>query len=185
MASITKSPGTVVDAGGGSVAWSNPDNAKASDNTYATIYLGPQGGDYYTNYLQATNFGFNIPAGNIIIGILVAIKKARTCEAYTGITTSAVRLVKNGTIVGNNYCDSLWPASDTYSYHGGSNDLWGLTLTVSDVNSANFGVVLQAEIWSATLPPGGAVTGYVDHIQMTVYYAPPPSINGAILLMQL
>jgi hypothetical protein len=58
------------------------------------------------------------------------------------ITT--VKLVKAGSIVGNNKASGSLSTSDTdtYTTFGGSSDLWGITLTPSDVNASNFGVVI-------------------------------------------
>ena len=54
------SPGTMAnDNAVGTVAWVNPDNAKISNNAYATVNSA-QSTSYY---LKATNFGFSIPTG--------------------------------------------------------------------------------------------------------------------------
>ena len=69
------SPGTVVDSDAtGTVAWTNPMNATTSDNVYATISC-PTG---ISHYLKATNFGFSIPTGATINGIVVEIERKQS-----------------------------------------------------------------------------------------------------------
>ena len=91
---------------------------------------------------------------------------------------NVVKLVKGGTIVGDNKAltSTDWPNCNSGSCfssvtYGSPSDLWGTTWTASDINSSNFGVVLSA-INSNT---NGSRTriGTVDYIQMTVYYTPP------------
>ena len=71
-------PGTMAtSAGTGSdVNWTSADNAKLSDNAYATVVLSKSptssNGSYY---LKATNFGFSIPASATINGITASIEK--------------------------------------------------------------------------------------------------------------
>jgi hypothetical protein len=73
------SPGTMVDdATVGTVAWTNPTNAGASDNSYATIGTSGRCGVFTGHYLKATNFGFSIPVGATITGILVEIERKQT-----------------------------------------------------------------------------------------------------------
>lgn len=67
------SPGTMADDSTvGTVTWVNPDNAKASDDVRAIMYYGGS-----SHYLKATNFGFSIPAGATINGIVVEIEKRK------------------------------------------------------------------------------------------------------------
>jgi hypothetical protein len=58
--------------GTGTVAWTNTNGVISNDSSYATIVLGTSA---YSNYLQATGFGFNIPAGTTINGIQVSIMR--------------------------------------------------------------------------------------------------------------
>ena len=104
-----KSPGTVVDdAAVGTVAWTNPDNAKASDDSIAEYYPGSMGEP----------------------------------------TLKLIKLVIGGSVVGNSKSNNETLHDDELHDFGGSTDTWGNTLSVSDINSSSFGVVLQGEeIW--------------------------------------
>jgi hypothetical protein len=165
------SPGTCADdATVGTVAWSNPDNAKVSDNVYAIENTAGT-----THYLKATNFGFTIPVGATINGIFVEIERY---ELYTGegnVKDSVVKIVKSdGTIGTTNKADTVnnWPTSDTYKSYGASDDLWDETWAYSDINDTDFGVVLSALV-------GHTVGANVDHIRITVYYTETSGRNLA------
>lgn len=159
------SPGTIADdttlTGN---AWSNVSNATTSNDTYATATL-----DTFTagtHYLKATNFGFSIPSGATINGIVAAVEGKVT--DVDGVDRS-IKLVKGGTIQGNEKARSFpsyyWSFSDDVMTFGASNDLWGLTLADTDINASNFGFVV-----SAGVDGGGAGPASVDQMTLTVYY---------------
>ena len=159
-------PGTVVDDGSiGTRAWSNPSNAKVSDDQYATTsYMGtfsvydesvkivksdgsfgtedkankttrwPSSDTYFsyggatdlwsetwtpsdinssnfgvaiaarssafgtTHYLKATNFGFSIPAGATINGILAEVEKKHSSNLYVDHIRITVYYTEGGAI---------------------------------------------------------------------------------------
>jgi hypothetical protein len=171
--SQVRSGGTIVDdASTGSVVWSNPSNAQASDNARATASL-PESNS--SHYLKASNFGFSIPSNATVNGIVVEVERSRSSTSSSIVTTSA-KLVKNGVIGGSDkgsYGGTEWPTADAYGAYGDSVDTWGLALTPADVNAAGFGFALSASNFGAT--------GYarVDHIRIKVYYSfplPPPTL---------
>lgn len=160
------SPGTMADdATVGTVAWTNPNNAKVSDNVYATRTV-----NFTTShYLKATNLGFTIPAGSTIDGILVEVeKKLLSSAGNRSVQDSSAKIVKadgtfgttNKAIVGN------WSTTESYVSYGSSSDLWGETWSSTEINDVDFGFGLsvtgQADIGSAEAD--------VDHIRITVYY---------------
>ncbi len=157
------SPNQVVSVSGpGTYSWSNPTNAQLSDNYYAMATISSF--QLPTQWLQATNFGFSIPQNAVIDGIVVEVEKKRSGSA---IKDNSVRLIKNGTVQGNDKANpDYWPTSDTYVSYGSSNDTWGLSFTPQDINNANFGVALSAWYTSGS----GEMYAYVDHIRITVYY---------------
>jgi hypothetical protein len=115
--------------------------------------------------LVATGFGFSIPSGATIDGIVVGIERR-----YSGVGTIRdyrVRIVKGGSIGSTDRATSTnWTTSDVYEDHGGSTDLWGERWTTSDINSSNFGVAISAQKFSGV----GSPTVGIDHIRITVYY---------------
>ncbi len=161
--------GTVVDdATVGTVAWTNPDNAKVSDDVYATNTPTDQG---ISHYLKASNFGFSIPSGATINGILVEFeRKANVASGIQNIKDKYIKIVKaDGTIGTTDKADTvtLWSTTEAYSSYGSSSDLWGETWDDAKINDIDFGVVLSVTAIDDTVPNPIAS---VDHIRITVYY---------------
>ncbi len=146
--------------------WSNPNNAKALDATYATaVDTNPN----HTHYLKTTNYGFSIPAGSDIQGIVVEVTRHASGNGTNNVTDYAVKIVKSdGSIGVTNKADTvtLWPTSDAVATYGSVSDLWGESWTSADINNSDFGVA-----FSADLHPDTTVTAYVDYIAITVYYS--------------
>lgn len=157
------SPGTMADdATVGTVAWTNPNNAKVSDNVYATAAVAFLS---VSHYLKATNFGFSIPVGATINGILVEVER-KGFDDIDFVRDNAIKIVKGGTI-GATDKSSLdnWPVSDAYKSYGSSSDLWGETWTPAQINASDFGFVVSVKDVSGESPGAS-----VDHIRITVYY---------------
>jgi len=161
-------------SGAGNQSWSNPSNAKTSDNSYTQVNLD----DFETSrYLKVTNFNFNIPFGSAINGIKVEVE--RNTNGSGKIKDYSIKLVKNNVIGGDNKAittpnatgldsNGFWQAGNDQTITYGSNtDLWGQSWTYADINSSDFGVV-----FSATKPTnqGNSVHVSLDHIKITVFY---------------
>lgn len=166
---VAKSPTKVIDGAGAGlkVAWTNPENAKASDNAYATAKL--KEGEK-THWLEASKFGFAIPGTATILGIVFEVERSASVEE--GITDyfacliagGAIRLETDKASFGN------WPTVDVYKAYGSATDLWGVSSrTPAEINEETFGFALVAEHYFGT--GGGEFTASVDHIKCTVYYS--------------
>ncbi|UZR27485.1 hypothetical protein [Methylococcus mesophilus] len=167
MASVTLRPGTIVSAtGAGSVAWSNPGNAGASDNAYATANVGTSPGE--SQWLRCTNFNFAsvIPAGAIINGFTLTIE--RKGSAINSVYDTRLYLYSGSAAIGSNKAVATkWPTSDGIATYGSSSDLWGTTgLTGADVNATGFGIELAVNSSTFT------TTASVDDIALTIDYTP-------------
>lgn len=154
----------------GTGAWVNEGNVFASDDSKAT--RGGFAGSYISNYLKATAFGFAIPGGATIDGIEVQIEKLGGT-----VTDEYVQIVKADATIGTtNKADTTtsWPDADAYVTYGGAADLWDETWTSTDINDADFGVVIAADV----VHPASIA---VDHIQVKVYYteASDPDVPGS------
>jgi hypothetical protein len=157
------SPATRVDVGDFGSAWANLGNLAASDDAYATCDIVADG---ISNTLRVTGFGFAIPAGARILGIVVDVEWV---DATGNVAQASYGLQKNGTPLGNPKGTNQINTTESYESVGSSSDLWGTTVTETDVNDANFGLNLQ---WTN----GNGVsnrTVSVDHVRMTVYYDVP------------
>lgn len=146
-------------------------NITASDDS--RVFTDESGtGLRLSDHLQATSFGFAIPAAVTILGIEVSIEK-RSNTAATIAKDSDVKLLKAGSQVGNNKADTVtrWnTGSDGTATYGSSTDLWGTSWSSTDINDSNFGVEIQA-----SLENSGSGVAMVDHISITVYYQIKPS----------
>ena len=178
------SPGTMAEEdSGGNRTWSDPDNAKVSDDNYTRSNVISSSPPYnITNYLKATNFGFSIPIGVTINGIEVEIEKKATYG--NNAIDNTVKIIKaDGTIGTTNKADTAtkWGTTDAYASYGLSSDLWGETWTPADINNSNFGVVFAGE---GVL---GSLWLYVDHIRITVYYTKiePKTVTAKVAIKQL
>ena len=175
-----ESPGTVAnDAtveggkyGVGTKEWLNPSNAKASDDSRATAVLAASS---LSNFLKATNFGFAIPEGATILGIVAGVERSKSSSG--GTVAALLYPVKAGTVdTSGSYRGELtaeggasfWTTSDAVGYFGSSSDLWGLPWTAAEINNAGFGVAVQAG------NIGSETTARIDAITVTVYFAEDP-----------
>lgn len=182
------SPGTLASTSTdapGSAAWTTPSNAATSNNTRTSIYLGSTG-TQLSHFLKATGFGFSIPSGATIDGVLVEVE--RSDGTFGGGATSkdhTVKLYKGGTIQGTNKADTstAWPSADTIASYGGAADLWGSAWTDTDINDSGFGVGVA--ITQNVPSKGPSTNAQVDHIRITVYYTASgggPTSASALLL---
>ncbi len=154
----------------GTTAWTSPGNVTATDANRASASLATTA---TSNYLLATNFGFAIPAGSTIDGVSVTINRLEgNLSTRAAIQDSTLLLSKAGTIAGTNHASaSNWPTTEGAASYGGVADLWGITLTSTDVNASNFGVALS--VVNIKSGPGGTETALVNSVTMTITYTAP------------
>ena len=127
-----------------------------------------------TNYLKCTGFGFSIPIGSAINGltgtVVVNCSKNNQCE------DGSVKIVKSGAITGTDHAGNnptqFWGRPQTRIY-GSAADLWGATWVATDINAANFGLVISA---SNRKGGGTATTATVTSISVAVDYKLPPTV---------
>jgi len=154
--------------------WSDPENVKTSNDSYAHVTHG--GVSNNSSYLYVSDFGFSIPSGAAVTGIKVEVEKHTTLSGGTPGNEQArdfhAQIVKGG-VVGsaNKSIASVWPTSDAYSTYGGNSDLWDETWTPADINASDFGFA-----FSSTQGNSSINNSYVDHIRITVYYSTGPTV---------
>jgi len=166
---------------GSGAGFSAVNNIASTDNNYATAevtinllggVLGAITGEGNTQYLTATGFNFTIPANAVICGVTVHIRKRAggVVDVSTRIKDESVRLIKGGTITGDNKATtSEWPTDFVTESYAGSPSEWQTDLTPADVNNPNFGVAFSGKVSSL-------VSAFprleIDHISMVVEYQP-------------
>jgi hypothetical protein len=169
------SPGTMADDRSWSTYsnthWNNVSNATASDDTYVTL-VTTDGVDNISYYLEASNFGFNIPVGATIDGIEFRVE----CKSTSVNTLDEGKIVDGeGTLLAaNDRGDASINTTEKYIYFGGSTELWGASWDYTDINSSSFGCAILDRIIF------GDQTISVDHIQIKVYYTESGNVNDEI-----
>lgn len=160
------SPGTVISGlnYGANNPWTNPGNAAASDNAYATVTANSTG----TNALEASNFGFTIPTGATVDGILVEIEAHASASGSVGTGTY---VLKGGSQSPNQNNGGALTTTDAYYSMGSATDKWSFTWTPADINASTFGVRFEP---GGTFATGKTIS--VDHIRVTVYY----TVSGTV-----
>ncbi len=171
----------------GTLTWSNTANAATPNNQYASA------GSFLTllasvntEYITAENLGFNIPATATICGIEVDVERFATgLTNIFGVTVAtvsdnSVRFIKNGTIQGDELKSGTdWTGSNTYVSYGLSDSSWGISNWLpADVNSANFGVAISANLSALA---SVTLTANIDHIRITVFYLNDPILGLSAL----
>lgn len=110
-------------------------------------------------------FNFSIPEGSTIKGVKITLEKQ---GGTMGFTDKTVKLVVNGQPVGNNYArNDYWRTETTRTNYGSETNLWGLTLTSSDINSPDFGVMIQV----ANSDMGSTSTAQLGFLRVSVTYS--------------
>ena len=147
---------------GTGVDWGDYDNIKVEAG-YAYAILAAQD---LSKLLRASNFGFSIPPGATIDGVLAEISlQANSAGKIKDI--AAILVDENGFNIGDNQLkDEYLPSSPTTWEYGGSTDKWGATLTPAIINDADFGVRFSVKNYSTTT----SWNALVYFIRLTVYY---------------
>jgi MSHA biogenesis protein MshQ len=178
--SLTANPGTCADnATVGALAWSPTPttNVNTSDNVYATATATSAISTQLTHYLKCTSYGFAIPAGATINGIVVKLERKISNTASASGKDNDVKLVNAASaIVGTNHATATaYTTTDAIEAHGTSADTWTAGLTLADINSANFGAVYSGSITKTTTSTTRRIT--VDHMPITVTYTPAVAMH--------
>lgn len=168
-----RSPGLCVDQSGyGTRIWLTPEGATSPSSAivaYATMDTSP------THYLWCTDFGFSLPAGDIVtsqdLKVLrnessasADVKDAKVCEvSYAGVLECD-----------NDQADTVteWPTSYTEKTYTWSAPVNNTGTRANDVDSGvAIAVSASTGLWSAN----------VDHLKLALSYASPTPTNTPTL----
>jgi hypothetical protein len=148
----------------GSLFWVNASGARCDEDDARTA-TDRIGKDQYTQYLQISDFSFDIPRDARITGIEVVV--IRRADQPDAIHDRSVRLVRGDVVAGkNNAVAEPWDSEWTAVYYGGENDQWGQQWTPADLNRPDFGIVVDVQFGTAAAQP------QIDEVLVTVHYAP-------------
>lgn len=173
------------DSGVGTMTWAQDEFGTAlagtelssNDNVNAGVATPSSGAT--SHYLKCTNFGFtsgDVPSGSTINGFEIEVRETTSTPA---VSSTLVKLVKGGSVVGNDIgAAGDWPGTETAVVYGSSTELGGQSWTQSDVVASNFGCVISITIGTSRFMPS---FGYlVDQVRIRVYYTVPgsPTLTG-------
>lgn len=146
------------------VPWDVPEDVCADDTAWAEIWAVTFDTGRYSYRLRASDFGFSIPAGAVIDGIVVEAL-ARTTA---GSAAWALAQLHDATssLSDNRFADGgTFPASEgSIESFGGASELWGATLTPEIVNDPDFSFCFAAQATDENTKIG------VQYVRMTIYY---------------
>lgn len=170
----TAATGNTGTIGGGSIAWGTPTNIELADGTSATAVLPSASiSTQISDDLIGTGFGFSIPVGSTINGILLEINVKQSVIAGGGAIENSIHLLKAGASAGADKATGAQPGTAlAIATYGGSADLWSTTWTPADINNANFGAA--ASYQNSVL---ASRTVSVDFFRITVTFTPPASTS--------
>jgi hypothetical protein len=157
----------------GMVSWSLPTQIVSANAGSGTIpsgvaYAQLSASNTPTRYLVASGFGLNVPAGAIINGIEVDVRR-RARTSSSNIKDNQVRLVLGAVLPqANRAKTTTWSTNWIYSSYGGQSDLWGRVWTSAQINDPNFGVAI-AVAWNGT--SSGSEYAFVDHVRVMIHYS--------------
>ena len=142
---------------GTATSWFGPNNVKVDDNSFAVMNLGPD--PALANYLVATDFGFSIPSGATIDGIVIEANDLSVVE----FPQPYITLTKNGTGFSGSMV-GLYQATGWQAYSSNT-ELFSQAWSDSEINASTFGALI-------TVTPDSfiASTVQLDAIRLTVYY---------------
>ena len=141
---------------------------------YATLWMTTGG---MSKGLILSNFNFSIPTGATIVGIEAATTYS-VCGPQTNIKDTIAKLIVGSLEAGTNQASNLYiQTCFTPVVYGSSTNLWGTTLTASDVNSPNFGFVIYISAKTNT-NNFGEFNYPSNYGYMKVYYNSPTGIKS-------
>lgn len=144
--------------------YTSSSNAAADDGAEATFTLPA---DEYNESFTGVQITSTVPTGATIIGIELRAE-LRQSGSGQGIV-DLVKLIKGGTTTGDNKTDIYnLTATGVKRTYGGPTDLWGLTLSDTDVNASNFGFRLGFTEVDAE----DDVVIRIDVVEIRIYYTP-------------
>jgi len=141
------------------------------DLEYTSIYLWPYE-EYQSNFLRASNFGFSLPEGATVCGIVSTwTKRTNLGPGWFRIYDAEVRIIEEDGDYGGEMMvsDQLWPEwPPKVKDYGWSTYTWGREWSAENINDVDFGMALKA--YCHNLEDTDEWGAIVDSVTMTVYY---------------
>lgn len=149
------------------VAWTTPGNIVGNNTNYASVDLTTTNSE--SEYLVATNFGFDISQLADLEGMIVEVD--RISDQDRSIQDDAIQIWKSGTVDGTNESiGTYWTNSWTTDYFGSASDKWGILggENAAYVNASDFGVAFRCQFGDVY---ASLVTAQIRRVEVTIYYS--------------
>ena len=146
--------------------WTNPENIVSDDGVDATITTTGASG----SLLIARGFGFSIPTGSTITGVLVRIEASESAggsEPLLAILRHSSGNLGIAKAVANE--GNISGASKSIYTYGSTSNVWDATLTAEIVNDATFAVRFNFSTVHSMA---------VDFVTVAIEYTPPAGTTG-------
>jgi hypothetical protein len=178
--------------------WQTTSNAGASDDTRSEAGGGSLTSSFTSDMLKCVGFDLSVPAGATIIGVEVEAEGRFYFTSSTSGDATRLSQVLFG-LYRNNVAEAyyLWfprafsgiyvaspsssnPADETFTM-GGPGCMWaGASWVKSDIENANFGCYLVANVTSGEDPSAGNNKVQIDGVRMRVWFIPPALLGDII-----
>jgi hypothetical protein len=168
----TAATGNTNTIGGGTTAWTNPQNIELADSTAATSTPGLP---FSTQDLRGGVFGFTIPLTATINGILLEVN-ASTLTTNNVYHFNMVVLEGGGGASANRAAGNLTTTITTFSF-GGPADLWGTTWTPAQINAGGF----VGNVSFSAASAGGTIA--VDFFRITVTFTTAAGVQSQMFMV--
>ncbi|OGY60217.1 MAG: hypothetical protein A3F24_00570 [Candidatus Colwellbacteria bacterium RIFCSPHIGHO2_12_FULL_44_17] len=116
---------------------------------------------------QTSDFGFSIPSTATIVGIEVEVEM-KSSGSFQTVTENLSLSWNDGANFTSEKSNSDTSGSDVTKTYGGSADTWGRTWSYSEFNNGTLRMKIR---------DSSSNVGYVDLVQMKVYYTTQPQIS--------
>ncbi|MEM6269189.1 MAG: hypothetical protein AAF998_07105 [Bacteroidota bacterium] len=147
----------------GALYWVNASGARCDEDANRAL-TDPVASGQFTQYLQISDFGFDIPVDAVIDGVEVVV--IRRSDHAGSLSDRSVKLMRYNVAIGANKASSeTWDTEWTAAYYGDKQASWGTAWTAQELNRDDFGVVLDVGF------AGDEGQPQVDEVLVTVYYS--------------
>lgn len=167
----------------GFMPWGSPANALSDNGANASTSTTVTSSTQTSYTLSVDGYGLTVPSEATIEGVEVVVEASGWGG---GSSYLDVRLDKNSGTSSSTRggTTNLVSESGSLFTYGSSTDMWGLSLTPTEVNDSSFAVHLEARLRADTQV--GQADAYVDYAAVKVYYSMPSSsdiqyyVNGSV-----
>jgi hypothetical protein len=173
----TVAAGSLADDDNANSAWVNPSYIFSDNTAYASRTVSSTS---HTRTLRGSGFGFtssDIPDGSTITGIELAIRRYNSPGLDYLVSLVPQSTGSIGDRAGDNKADAVtvWPNSPADALYGGDGDMWGTSISLSQIKSSDFAVDFMgtASSLSASLA--------IDSFKVRIYFIPPPADISATI----